>query len=291
MESENSSGTLFRRFMDQLNLFAPSTHSCYTWRGEVMPGIWKSQAGWHRIDFLVLSQKLVHADIQMAHDDDLSFATDADDHISFRADIDVPFTVHGRVASSPLQQTFDRQALLTPEGKEKCTMLMRAFNDKYQQQLWMLPLDRQAVLFSQWFGQSLSAVCPKPKRSKRAQRLSDATWQLLTTSRKARRTARAIQQHVQQACLRAIMHQWSKQRTQARQHSLRRPIVADQPPPGPEWLKACHHQFAKSSHLVMSLKSKLEVALREMKLDISKSSRSRHITSCPMPLAIGFGKR
>lgn len=254
-EVENYNGAHLRRFLDAAELFAPSTFDRTPWESPPLPGTWRSRAGWHRLDYLLIPRGWAHSHIVMATDQ-LGFDVTSEDHISLSMCLHAQFTIRGTCPFKVLRKPFHREAMLTPDGKQMCGDLMRAFTHTNMRMLWATPVDRQHALFEEWFAKCLPQCFPLPKASKRAARLSEATRSALIQSRHARKSIRETQRFIQRASLRAIFHEWAFQAETLRVSQIG-------PPPSTAWLKECHLSIAHRTREVQTLRSSLENMLKQ----------------------------
>eukprot|EP00438_Fugacium_kawagutii_P001747 Skav227124 [mRNA] locus=scaffold133:31032:36275:- [translate_table: standard] len=287
-EIETLNGTHLRRFLNDVGLFAPSTFSSTQWATPPQVGTWRSQAGWHRIDYLLLSRSWVAADIVMENDT-LGFDNTADDHVSVAMKVRASFVVNGYKPIQTLAKTFARDEMKTGEGKAMCEHLMAAFRSTFGQQMWLMPVDQHVALMDTWFGQCLPHYFPRPKQKKREPSDSEETITTLYQSRKARNPIRAAQSHYSRCILRAVFIEWGVQTGFHHQsqcphsvpvlpasHSLLSKFVfvgkkattgfrcvCRPPPPSARWQKQVHFGIAALYVKVYQLRKPLYTSLQQ----------------------------
>lgn len=132
-----------------------------------------------------------------------------EDHVSVTDRIQVTLHPTHQQAKTRPRQSFDRHAMLTPQGRLSSWQALQDFSNSVEQGVWHWAADTTyAEHMHKHFDSLLPVLFPKTRRKPRAAWLSEVTWDLLAWSRRNRRAARNVRSHIRGAFLRQIFQDW-----------------------------------------------------------------------------------
>lgn len=264
-DAENNNGRRLHAYLLRHQLHVPSTFESTIWTTQETYGTWRSKTAWWRLDYVIVPMAWSPAKHTMTIDLiglDLNF----DDHVSLTDRIQVPLAPTHRQAKPKPQQPFDRHAMLTSEGRSLCWQAMHEFLQQVDQSAWQMPADQYAQSMHLHFHAALPAAFPKVRRKARATWLSDATWDLLTWSRRNRRSARQVRSHIRTSSLRRMFQDWRACCPSQQQSERWMTILRERQTsciPDNAWLKAAY--FAEAVYFRQAVRARqcLRVSLQQ----------------------------
>lgn len=253
--TSNSNTAMFVEFVEQFDLFAPSTFAdCqygpwFTWT--------HARTGReHRIDYVLLPSAWARSWIQAWTDPSVTVGHAGIDHV---ATIAVVHWEQGCVRASK-KVRYDRNAILHPNNRAKLFDIL----DQCPRPAWEVNASDHAIIVSQYLQEAIAETFPAPK-AKTPKYTKDETrniYQELVSVKRASTQFRMVERF---RTLALAFRAWAG-----------KPLNGE----SRDWLHRFNCRFAQIVHSVQSLTSQLRIRLRKDRTDFLEAL-AKEVNECP----------